>query len=184
MISLESAIKRIAERTYDNTRNWQKNNYQRRSKVVDSSGVEYSRTVTANKPAKLYWFVSQDFLYYERFQFKLYVDAQTTSKMTFKMEIDGTDITPYLMAQYDWADGSGSFPKQNSRFYDILKVASDMYGEYEELKEQGKEQEAKEMKEKADQLTKANEEKEVVITANGTADIDIKLILKYSYVNR
>lgn len=73
MITIEQAINRIAEKTYENSRDIRKKNLQRRHQVVDLYGVEYSRLGDANSPAIVYISISPDMEYLERFQFKLII---------------------------------------------------------------------------------------------------------------
>lgn len=54
-----------------------------------------------------------------------------TSASDFRVRVEGIDVTPYLMAQYgSWISGEGVYPSLDiGKDYDLLEVASDMYGE-------------------------------------------------------
>ena len=73
MITIEQAINRIAEKTYENSLDIRRKNLQRRHQVVDLYGVEYSRLGDGNNPAIVYISISPDMEYLERFQFKLII---------------------------------------------------------------------------------------------------------------
>lgn len=50
----------------------------------------------------------------------------------FRLYVEGIDVTPYLMAQYDgeWIDGEGVYPTMNViDNYDLLEVACDLVAE-------------------------------------------------------
>lgn len=79
MITVEQAINRLAEKTYDNYRDIRRKNLQRRHQVVDLYGVEYSRLGDANNPAIVYISISPDMEYIERFQFKLIISPFRSS---------------------------------------------------------------------------------------------------------
>lgn len=51
------------------------NQLQRRSEVVDLYGIEYTRQGDTNNPATFRFSVSQDLIYYERFEFKIIIDS-------------------------------------------------------------------------------------------------------------
>lgn len=70
-LSIDSAIKRVAERVTDRTRNDRQSQQQRRNSFVDMFGYEFTRQGDAQTPAQFYVSVSGDMLYLERFQFKL-----------------------------------------------------------------------------------------------------------------
>lgn len=96
----------------------------------------------------------------------------TTTANDFRVKIEGIDITPYLMAQYDgaWLDGEGVYPSLNiGEDYDILEVASDLIGE-------GR-------KADADKLLRSGY-KAIEISASGTFAITLVLYLKLSHLNR
>lgn len=79
MITIDQAINRIAEKTYENTRDINRKNLQRRHQVVDLYGVEYTRMGDANSPADIFISISPDMEYIERFQFKLIIGSFASS---------------------------------------------------------------------------------------------------------
>lgn len=88
----------------------------------------------------------------------------------FRISIEGVDITPYLMAQYDgeWIDGEGVFPSLDiDEEYDILEVISDMTAE-------GRDTSA---------LTRPGY-KLVQVSASGPFACTMVLYLKYNHMNR
>lgn len=127
---LNEYINRIAENTVRNKEQLLQDIRQRRNQVVDLQGVEYTRVGTEEYQPSFYVSISPDMIYLERFEFKLIVENATGS--TFRVSVDGVDITAYLMAQYDgqWITGDGIYPSMDiHRNYDILEAASDMYAE-------------------------------------------------------
>lgn len=88
----------------------------------------------------------------------------------YRMFIEGIDVTPYLMAQYDWVNGEGVWPNLViGEDYDILEVASDLVAE-------GRSGEA-------DLLTSSGY-KRVQITGPGPFSVTLVNYLKYSHRNR
>lgn len=83
MITIEQAINKIAEKTYENSQDIRKKNLQRRHQVVDLYGVEYSRLGDSNSPAIVYISISPDMEYLERFQFKLIISPFRSSVGSF-----------------------------------------------------------------------------------------------------
>lgn len=69
----EEALIRIAERTLENRKQLKNSTTQRRTKFSDLYGIEYLRQGDAQNPATFYISVSPDFVYYERFSFKLQI---------------------------------------------------------------------------------------------------------------
>ena len=74
-MTIDSAVTMLAERTASNGRDIRQANLQRRNQVVDLFGVESTRQGDANNPAEFRISVSQDLIYYERFEFKLIVQS-------------------------------------------------------------------------------------------------------------
>lgn len=94
------------------------------------------------------------------------------SATDWKVSIEGIDITPYLMAQYNnaWIGGTGAYPDSViNHDYDILEVASDLIGE-------GRESDA-------DTLISPGYKK-VEISASTSFAVTLVLYLKLSHVNR
>lgn len=107
MITYDSAIRQVAGRLHDRTRDGRQEQLQRRNKVVDIFGMEYTRQGDTNHPATFYISVSPDLIYYERFEFKIIVQpfaipvsgGGTTSNSAVSLNgtglsIDGGDISP------------------------------------------------------------------------------------------
>lgn len=67
----DEAIERLAEKVNDLEKTEHYNGFQRRNQVVDFYGYEFTRQGDANSPATIYVSISQDLIYYERFEFKL-----------------------------------------------------------------------------------------------------------------
>ena len=97
-----SAVERIGEVTYKNTKAIKQNNRQRRDEFVDLYGIEFSREGSANSPAVFHVSVSGDAAYMERFQFKLVIDSfqstagAETSSVSIKQTADyvtGSNLT-------------------------------------------------------------------------------------------
>ena len=96
--------------------------------------------------------------------------TQTTAS-DFRVTIEGIDVTPYLMAQYDaWINGEGVYPSLDvSKNYDILEVASDLVAE-------GR-------KADADKLTRSGY-KMVEISSAAPFSVVLVNYLKFSHLNR
>lgn len=181
-MKLNRALRVLSERTYDNMRDISQKNKQRRTQVTDLYGVEYSHFGGTGSPAEFYISVSQDLIYWERFQFKLYIEAVNGSTPTnFRVWVRGVDVTPYLMAQQDgeWFTGPGLYPNDEPpeeeddgtppNAYDMLDVASMMVAEGD--------------KNTADKILSPDFKK---IAVSGTGDFQATIIayVKYSHVNR
>lgn len=93
-VSIVKAINILAERTYDNTQDISQKNKQRRTKVVDLYGIEYTRQGAGqNQPATFYISVSPDLVYYQRFQFKLIIQPFETTISSNGIQASETGIT-------------------------------------------------------------------------------------------
>lgn len=100
------------------------------------------------------------------------VSQTSTTAKNFRVNIEGIDVTPYLMAQYGgaWLDGEGVYPSlEIGRDYDIIEVASDLIGE-------GR-------KADADKLIRSGY-KLIEISAGGPFSVTLVLYLKLSHLNR
>lgn len=73
LLTTEEALERVAQRTVDNTVDIRQKNKQRRHKVEDLYGVEYTRLGDSGAPARFYISISLDMVYIERFEFKLII---------------------------------------------------------------------------------------------------------------
>lgn len=94
----EEALLRVAERTLENREQLKRSTTQRRTKFSDLYGIEYLRQGDANNPATFYISVSPDFVYYERFAFKLQIlpFVSTVSGISASGTTGGTSLTPDL----------------------------------------------------------------------------------------
>lgn len=78
-MTFEEALERTADRVVDNTKFIKENLRQRRNQVVDLYGVEYTRQGDNGSPAQFYISISPDMVYMERFEFKLIIQAFTST---------------------------------------------------------------------------------------------------------
>ena len=95
-----------------------------------------------------------------------------TTASDFRVKVEGIDVTPYLMAQYNgaWISGEGVYPSLDiGKDYDLLEVASDMVGE-------GR-------KADADKITHPGY-KLIEITSGSPFQSTLVNYLKYSHLNR
>ena len=139
MISYDKALRIIGERTVDNHQMLKQACRQRRAEYADIYGLPFTNELTSNNHFECRLFVSTDFEYWERFQFKLLVKASGyINPLGFSfgiVDVDDQgeqteiDITDKLMEQHGvWVDGSGYFPSEEigdedadaEDFYDIL----------------------------------------------------------------
>lgn len=74
-ITYEEAIYRIAERTYDNTKELRKTRLQRRTEFTDLYGIPFMVQGDDNYDGEFYISISPDLVYFLRFQFKLQIHA-------------------------------------------------------------------------------------------------------------
>lgn len=82
----------ITKRQRDQSIESDRSQLQRRNKVVDLFGIEYTRQGDTSHPATFYLSVSQDLIYYERFEFKIIIQP-------FAMPIGGNGSTGMASAQ-------------------------------------------------------------------------------------
>jgi len=154
MITLDSAINRIAERTVENRRFWKQAINQRRNTFVDIYSVPYELKYQG-KSGDDYIYethisISPDMEYYERFLFKLEVHTASTIDdfevdYGFLPNEEGVtrfvDITDYLIVQNgdldDWITGDGFYPTEaedeetpyEADFFNMLEVADSLMAE-------------------------------------------------------
>lgn len=154
MITYQQAINRIAERTYENRTLWKQAIDQRRSTFVDIYGVPFEFKYIGRKNGmyryETHVSISPDFIYYERFLFKLEVHTSSTID---DFEVDYgflpddqsnprlVDITDYLIAQSgdldNWIDGDGFYPTEaedeetpyEADFFNMLEVCDSLMAE-------------------------------------------------------
>lgn len=191
-MDIGTAINRIAERTAENRQFWGQALRQRRTEYTDVYGIPYRSEIESNKHFTYHIMISPDLEYYERFQFKLYVETETagatidpdlfkfemTDTETYDEEIDDydwIDLSAYLIIQQDeWPDGTGYFPSEEIGdsdtfdFYDILDACGLLAEENEA--------------EKTMLLKPGN--KLIRITSPTKCDVTLNLVLKYSTINR
>ena len=76
MITFESAINRLAERTADRREESRNVGLQRRNQVVDIHGMEFTRQGDGvDRPAIFHISISPDLIYFERFEFKIIIES-------------------------------------------------------------------------------------------------------------
>lgn len=99
------ALNRVAEKTYDNTKQLRRAVQQRRNGMEDLFGVCFSANGDADNPATFYVSISPDYGYLERFAFKFVIkpfsttvkggtDSATVSVNNRSLSISGGDISP------------------------------------------------------------------------------------------
>lgn len=92
IMTLDKAINRIADRTKYLADDNHHSKFQRRNQVVDMYGVPFESQGDAQTPATTYVSISQDLIYYERFEFKIVIRP-------FAMPVGGTGATGYTTVQ-------------------------------------------------------------------------------------
>lgn len=155
-----------------------RDNLQRRNHVVDFYGYEFTRNGNQSNPAVIGISVSQDLVYYERFEFKLiiqpipvateeWITLVPSNPSNMKVMIEGVDLTPYFKAQYDghWINGNGTFPNSGTANYDVLEACGFLSAEDRE------------------KVLGAGYKK-VIITADGPFQVTLVNYMKYSHVAR
>lgn len=210
-MDIGTAINRIAERTYDGRELMGQTLRQRRTEYTDVYGIPYRSELESDKTFSYHIMISPDLEYYERFQFKLYVETaeegasidpdQFTLKMTDTETYDEVkaslgqdpyqwiDLTDYLREQQDeWPDSTGYFPSEPigssdlRDFYDVLDACGLI-----ELEDQEREKSEEitipdEERRKTILLTPGN--KLIQIKSPTKCDVTLNLVLKYSTINR
>ena len=74
-MDISKAINILADSVYDLKEKGRYNSIQRRNHTVDFYGYEFPRWgCSSSKPAVIGMSISQDLIYYERFEFKLVID--------------------------------------------------------------------------------------------------------------
>lgn len=72
-MEMNRAVRMLAERVSDISKEVNRTKLQRRNQVVDLFGIESTRQGDTSHPAEFYISVSPDLIYFERFEFKLIV---------------------------------------------------------------------------------------------------------------
>jgi len=197
----EEVFNMLLERTADNTELLRKSNRQRRNGMEDLYGVMFSKDSVeedGEHSVKFYVSLSPDYVYLQRFAFKLIIERKegdvppSGDEEAWSFSVDGVDITDYLMEQHDgaWIDGAGIYPTSDldevveednePNFYDILDVASLMQTEIDE------EDDPDEREALQKQQTKVLRRgfKPVEIKSEAPFHCDAYLYVKFNHVNR
>lgn len=190
-MDIGTAVNRIAERTYESRRLWGQSMRQRRTEYTDVYGIPYTSEIESNKKFIYRILISPDLEYYERFQFKLHVEANgKIDPDLFRLEMtdtetyddddyDWVDLSPYFAEQQnEWVDGTGYFPTEaigeteSNDFYDILDACGMVA-----LEDKANGTDRKSM------LLNAGS-KLIRISSPVKCDVTLTLVLKYSTINR
>lgn len=170
ILSQSEYINKIARRTAENKELLDLSLRQRRNQVVDLPGVEFSRIGDPDTSSTFFVEISTDMIYIERFEFKVRIEDSNSN--SFRILVDGVDVSPYLMAQYggNWITGNGVFPSIHpNQNYDIIQVASSLY-----LEGRG---------DLGNAIIRPGM-KSITISGNGTFTPTISTWRKYSHMNR
>lgn len=79
IMTYEQYLNRLAEKTYDNTKQLRQSTLQRRNGMEDLYGVMFSADGDAENPATFYISLSPDFVYLQRFAFKFVIKPYSTT---------------------------------------------------------------------------------------------------------
>lgn len=159
------AINILAENVYELKQKQRYSSVQRRNQSVDMYGYELTGHGSASSPATLGISVSQDLIYYNRYEFQIVIE--NASATSFQILIDGIDLTPYFQSQFNgaWITGNGVYPNKGTAHYDVLLATGYMNeAEQNQILEPGY--------------------KEVQVVGNGDFDVKIINYMKYSHCNR
>jgi len=91
MYTYDTAIIKMAQNVVDLKEKRHYDGFQRRNKVVDVYGMEFTRQGDTNNPATFYISISQDLIYYERFEFKIIIQP-------FVIPIASNGINPVTLS--------------------------------------------------------------------------------------
>lgn len=151
IIPLEKALNIIGERTTDNHRMLKQARRQRRTEYTDIFGIPFKNENHSNpKVSEFHLFISADLEYWERFQFKIYVEGAPEEGFDpngfefriIELDDEGEPLSPQVnLAEYfeeqhgAWVDGNGFFPTAEisddsadvEDFYDVLDACVQMY---------------------------------------------------------
>lgn len=192
-MTYEKALGIVAERTYDNRKDIRQKNVQRRNSFVDLYGIPHYAKSDEDNKATFYVSISQDYIYLNRFQFRL--SMLKVKGGDFKVYIDGMEITDYLKEQQggDWIEDEGLYPldltdddpstvdnDDEYSYYDILDVAQVIQAEADTKTD---EDEKEELEKKRRNLLRAGFKK-IEITSSGSFEVTMYLYLKLSNMNR
>lgn len=97
LITIEQYLNALSERTIDNTRQLKRSVEQRRNGMEDLYGICFSANGDSSHPAKFYISLSPDYVYLQRFAFKLVLRPFTSSVAGVSgggsLTIDSTSLT-------------------------------------------------------------------------------------------
>lgn len=97
LITYEQYLNRLAEKTYDNTKQLRRGVMQRRNGMEDLYGVMFSAEGDADNPATFYVSLSPDYVYLERFAFKFVIRPYSTTvkggTSSTKVTVDNTTLS-------------------------------------------------------------------------------------------
>lgn len=165
MITYDKALNVLAERVYDINEKQRQSSLQRRNQTVDLYGYIIQGKGTSSTPASIPISISQDMIYYARFEFKIII--KNSNANTFRVEIAGVDLTPYFKAQFNgvWLSSNGVYPNKGTSNFDVLGACGYMTEE-----------------ERNKVLSPGY--KGILVYGNGNFDVDISMYLKYAHTNR
>ena len=106
ILTYEQAYNRLAEKTYDNTKQLRRGVAQRRNGMEDLYGVEFTHNGDANHPATFYVSVSPDLVYYERFAFKFIIEPFSSSVSGVTINSGDTSVEDTSLAISGGSGGS------------------------------------------------------------------------------
>lgn len=195
-MTYEKALGIVAERTYDNRKDIRQKNVQRRNSFVDLYGIPHYAKSDEDNKATFYVSISQDYIYLNRFQFRL--SMLKVKGGNFRVFIEGEEITDYLKEQQggDWIEDEGLYPldltdedpstvdddlnDDEYSYYDILDIAQVIQAEANTKTD---EDEKTALEKKRRSLLKAGFKK-IEITSDASFEVTMYLYLKLSNMNR
>lgn len=92
ILTIDQVLNRLAEKTYDNTKQLRRGVAQRRNGMEDLYGTEFTHNGDASHPATFYVSVSPDLVYYERFAFKFIIEPFSSSVASVSVDGEGMSI--------------------------------------------------------------------------------------------
>lgn len=112
ILTYDQVINRLAEKTYDNTKQLRRGVAQRRNGMEDLYGIEFTHNGDASHPATFYISVSPDLVYYERFAFKFIIEPYNSSVAGVNgggdMTIGSTELTMNVASSHRVLDGTST----------------------------------------------------------------------------
>lgn len=195
-MTYEKALGIVAERTYDNRMDIRQKNVQRRNSFVDLYGIPHYAKSDEDNKATFYVSISQDYIYLNRFQFRL--SMLKVKGGNFRVFIENEEITDYLKEQQggDWIEDEGLYPldltdedpstvdddlnDDEYSYYDILDIAQVIQAEANTKTD---EDEKTALEKKRRSLLKAGFKK-IEITSDASFEVTMYLYLKLSNMNR